>query len=119
MSKEILELLKGLLKKILSHLELPEPKGRHPQVEEEKVEMNIRKNYMTEREIQEELKNGVIEKHVRVYEMGKDDALYFVKCEDCYGPIVGHLEKKCPKENYSYEELVKFEEYVENIKGFQ
>ena len=37
MSKEILELLKGLLKKIISHLDLPEPKGVHPQVEEERV----------------------------------------------------------------------------------
>ena len=43
MSKEILELLKGLLKKIMSHLEPPEPKGMHSQVEEMKVEMDIRK----------------------------------------------------------------------------
>ena len=39
MSKEILELLKVLLKKIMSHLEPPEPKGMQPQVEEEKVEI--------------------------------------------------------------------------------
>ena len=42
-----------------------------------------------------------------------------MKCEDCYGPIVGHLEKKCPKEDYSYEDVVKFEEYIENMEGFQ
>ena len=91
----------------------------HPQVEEEKVEIDNRKKYMIERTIQEELKNGVIEKYVRVYKMGKDDALYFVKCEDCYGPMIGHLEKKCPKEYYSYEDVVKFEKYIESMEGFQ
>ena len=38
-SKEILELLKGLLKKIMSHLELPEPSGMHRQLEEKREKM--------------------------------------------------------------------------------
>ena len=39
MSKEILELLKWLLKKIISHLDPPEPKGVHLQVEKARVKM--------------------------------------------------------------------------------
>ena len=40
---------------ISSHLELPEPKGVHPQVEEKIVEMeNMKSNYMKASDIQEE-----------------------------------------------------------------
>ena len=33
--------------------------------------------------------------------------------------MIGNLKKKCPKEDYSYEYVLKFEEYIENMKGFQ
>ena len=40
-------------------------------------------------------------------------------CEYCYGPMFGHLKEKCPKVEYSYDDVEKFERYIENIGGFQ
>ena len=84
---------------------------------EEKVEMdNIRSNYMKESEIQEELKNIRIKIHLEIY---YDGSYKFRKCEYCDGPLLGHLKEKCPKEDYSEDDVKKFEKYIENIGEFK
>ena len=67
MSKEILELLKGSLKKIISHLELPEPKFMHPQVEVEKIKME--RKYKTESENEDEMTNMLVNLKEDIEEM--------------------------------------------------
>ena len=72
--------IKELSIKISSHLELLEPKGVHPQVEEERVKMDYMKsNYMKGSEIQEELKNVTIENFLEFDNNGQYD---FRRCED-------------------------------------
>ena len=43
----------------------------------------------------------------------------FWKCVECYEPILANLEQKCPKVEYSEDDVKKFERYIENIGGFQ
>ena len=83
-------------------MELQETKDEHRQVEEEKVEMDIRNNYMTESEIQEELKNLNIENHLEYSYYGE---YVFRKCAYCDGPLLGHLPTKCFKLDYDMKRL--------------
>ena len=70
---------------------LLKPKGVHLQVEEERIKMdNIKSNYMKESDIQEELKNVVIENHLEFDNIGR----YELRCEYCNGPMLGHLKPK-------------------------
>ena len=77
---------------------------------------NMKSNYMKVRDIQEELKNVVIENYLEFENTGKYE---FRKCEDCNGPMIGHLKPKCPKVEYSEDDVMKFERYIKNIRGFQ
>ena len=61
---------------------------------------------MKESEIQEELKNVGIENYLWTY---YDGSYEFRKCEYCDGPMLGHLKEKCPKVDYSEDDVKKFE----------
>ena len=81
--------IKELSIKISSHPERPKLKGVYLLVEEERVEMdNMKSNYMKVSNIQEELKNVVIENYLEFENTGKYE---FRKCEDCNGPMIGYL----------------------------
>ena len=70
---------------------------------------------MTERETQEEQKNnGVIRKQVKIVNDIRGKMMILKRCDDCYGPMIGHLEEKCPKVDY----IMKNEKYIEEIEGF-
>ena len=43
----------------------------------------------------------------------------FTSCEDCNGPLMGHIKAKCPKLAYGDEDVKKFENYLERIGGFK
>ena len=43
----------------------------------------------------------------------------FMRCEDCNGPMIGYLKPKCPKVEYSEDDVKRFEKFIKNIGGFQ
>ena len=43
----------------------------------------------------------------------------FARCEDCNGPLIGHMKENCPKLAYDSEGMMKFENYLKRIKGFK
>ena len=43
----------------------------------------------------------------------------FIHCEDCNGPILGHLTVKYPKLEYDAEVMSKFKNYLKRIGGFK
>ena len=43
----------------------------------------------------------------------------FSSCEDCNGPLLGHMKAKCPKIGYGDEDVKKFENYLKRIGGFK
>ena len=43
----------------------------------------------------------------------------FARCEDCNGPLMGHMKAKCPKIAYGDEDVKKFETYLKRIGGFK
>ena len=72
----------------------------------------MKMNYKSCSEIEEEMKNVVLENYLdfdvnRKYE--------FVFCEDCNGPLIGHMKAKCPKLAYGDEDVKKFENYLKRI----
>ena len=73
---------------------------------------NMKSNYMKVSDIQEELKNVVIENYLEFENNGKYE---FWRCEDCNGPMIGHLTAKCPKVEYSDDDVKRFEIYIKNI----
>ena len=84
---------------------------------EEKVEMDdIRRNYMKESEIKEELKNIGMKKHLQ---LNCASGYRFKKCAYCYGPMLGHLIQKCPKIEYDEKDVQRFEIHIKNIGGFK
>ena len=89
----------------------------HPLEKEERVQMeNMKSNYKRESEIEEEMKNVVIENFLDF----DDNSRYeFARCEDCNGPMMGHLKVKCPKLEYGEEDMNKFEVYLKRIGGFK
>ena len=83
------EVIEELSMKISSHLNPPEPKGVHPQVEKKEVKMDsIKSNYKKDSEIEEQLKNVNIECYFRFDYGGKYE---FKTCEYCTRPLLGHF----------------------------
>ena len=114
---EILKLFKELSRMISSHQEPTETKGVHLLEKEERVKMeNMKSNYKRESEIEEEMKNVVIENFLDFDVNGKYE---FARCEDCNGLLMGHLKVKCPKVEYSDKDVNKFEHYLKRIGGFK
>ena len=76
----------------------------------------MKSNYNKESKIEEEMEGVVIENFLDF----DDDGRYkFERCEDCKGPMMGHLKVKCPKVEYSEEDVKRFERYIKNIGGFK
>ena len=80
---------------------------------------NMKKNHASMDAIAEELKNIGIETFLDFY---ANDDYEFQRCEDCDGPLLGHLEVKCTvKEGVRYgpEVLKSFENWLKRIPGFR
>ena len=43
----------------------------------------------------------------------------FIRCEDCNGPTLGHLQVKCPKIEYDEDVLSKFKNCLKRIWEFK
>ena len=43
----------------------------------------------------------------------------FVRCTFCNGPLLGHLEVKCPKVEYDDGTVNRFERYLKGFNGFR
>ena len=65
--------------------------------------------------IQEELKNVKIENHLEFF----GERYEFWKCEECFGPMLGHMIQKCPKIEYDEKVVPAFEIYLKRIGGFK
>ena len=74
----------------------------------------IKQNYKPAGDIEEEVKNC----DLMNYGMfdSKDD-FEFDSCDYCNGPVLGHLEAKCPRLEYDPEMVRKFERYLLKNKG--
>ena len=73
-------------------------------------------NYKRESEIEEEIKNIVIENFLDFDVNGKYE---FARCEDCNGPLMENMKVKCPKLAYGEEDVKKFENYLKRIGGLK
>ena len=76
---------------------------------------SIKVNYKKESEIEAELNNVNIENYLRFDYGGKYE---FKKCEYCTGPLLGHYQPKCPRLEYDAAGVKRFEDYLQNIGGF-
>ena len=76
----------------------------------------MKKNYKLYSEIEEEIKNVVIENFLDFDLYGRYE---FARCEDCNGLLMGHMKTKCPKLEYSDEDVKRFEIYLKRIGGFK
>ena len=76
----------------------------------------MKSNYKRESEIEEEMKNVVIENFLDFDLYGRYE---FARCEDCNGLLMGHMKAKCPKLAYGDEDVKKFETYLKRIRGFK
>ena len=76
----------------------------------------MKKNYKSCSEIEEEMKNVVLENFLDFDFKGRYE---FASCEDCNGPLMGHMKAKCPKLAYGDEDVKKFETYLKRIGGFK
>ena len=76
----------------------------------------MKKNYKSCSEIEEEMKNVVLENFL---DFDFNSRFKFVNCEDCNGPLMGHMKAKCPKLAYGDEDVKKFETYLKRIGGFK
>ena len=77
---------------------------------------NIKSNYKQYNDLEEELKHTVIE---QVLDFDVTGRYEFVRCEDCNGPVLGHLKPKCAKLMYDGETLMKFDNYLKRIPGIK
>ena len=77
---------------------------------------NMKSIYMKVGDNQEELKNMVIDNYL---EFENNVKYEFRRCEDCNGPMIGYLTAKCPKVEYSEDDVKRFERYIKNIGGFK
>ena len=76
----------------------------------------MKSKYKKEGEIKEKMKSLVIENFLDFDDNGRYE---FARCEDCNGPLIGHMKVKCPKLEYGEEDVKKFERYLKRIGGFK
>ena len=76
----------------------------------------MKKSYKSCSEIEEEMKNVVLENFLDFDHNGRYE---FTSCEDCNGLLLGHLKAKCPKIGYGDEDVKKFDTYLKRIGGFK
>ena len=72
----------------------------------------MKNNYKLCSEIEEEMKNIELEHFLNFDYNGNYE---FASCEDCNGPLLGHLKAKCSKIGYGEEDVKKFENYLKRI----
>ena len=77
---------------------------------------DIKKNYKSCSEVEEEMKIVELENFLDFDYNGKYE---FASCEDCNGPLLGHLKAKCPKITYDEEDVKMFETYLKRVVGFK
>ena len=70
----------------------------------------MKKNYKLCSEIEEEMRNVVIENFLDFDDNGRYE---FARCEDCNGLFMGLM--KCSKIGYGEEDMKKFENYLKKI----
>ena len=76
----------------------------------------MKKNYKSCSEIEEEMKNVVLENYLDFYFNGTYEFACF---EDCNGLLIGHMKAKCPKLAYGDEDVEKFETHLKRIGGLK
>ena len=76
---------------------------------------SIKKNYLKQEDITINIKAHGLEEYVELKNNGE---YQFFKCEDCDGPILGHIQAKC-KDNYDDRTITKFEGWLKRIPEFR
>ena len=78
---------------------------------------SMKKNYMKQEEITINIKTHGLKEYLKFKNTGE---YQFFKCEDCDGPILGHIQAKCRNgENYDDRTVTKFEGWLERIPEFR
>ena len=72
-------------------------------------------NYKKDAEIEAELENVNIENYLEFDYQGRYE---FKECEYCTGPLLGHIQPKCPKVEYDERGVKRFKTHLKNIGGF-
>ena len=94
----------------------PEPKGVHPLFIISKDKMDsIMKNYKKDPELEKEFLTTKMENYVRYFDGGQFE---FKDCEYCNGPLLGHIQPKCPKIEYDERDVNKFKNHLKNLGEF-
>ena len=97
-------------------MNLPEPKGVHPLLNKRKTKMDsMLKNYKKDAEIEAELENVNIENYLEFNYQGNYE---FKECEYCTGPLLGHIQPKCPRVEYEERGVKRFKTHHRNLGGF-
>ena len=81
-----------------------------------RIQENMKSNYLKKVSIQEELKKVKIENYLEFYSDGRYE---FYKCSGCFGPQFGHITAKCTKLKYESDTVKEFEIYLKEIGGFK
>ena len=103
------------MNEIRSHLEPPEPKGMHPLVDKENMD-SVQTNYKSDNDIQKELANVNLDNFLDFDYNGQYE---FVRCAYCSGPLLGHIEAKCPRLEYDDGKVKRFETHLKGFNGFR
>ena len=72
-------------------------------------------NYKKDAEMEKEMDAVDMGNFVKYDEHGHST---FRRCPYCYGPLMGHIQSKCPKVRYDKDAVEQFEIYLENLGGF-
>ena len=78
----------------------------------------MKKNYKKLEEIALDIKNHGLDEYVKFDNNGRYD---FFKCEDCDGPMLGHLQTKCRNRDHNYDDrtVKSFEGWLERSHEFR
>ena len=77
---------------------------------------SLQKNYKSDNDIQKELANVNLDNFLDFDYHGQFE---FVRCAFCDGPLLGHLEAKCPRVEYDGGTVSKFERYLKGFSRFR
>ena len=76
---------------------------------------DMKKNYMKQEEITINIKTHGLKEYLEFKNTGE---YQFFRCEDCDGPILGHIQAKCRNgDTYDDRTITKFEGWLERIPG--
>ena len=73
------------------------------------------KNYKKDPELKKEFLTTKMENYVRYFEGGQFE---FKDCEYCNGPLLGHIQAKCPRIEYDERDVNKFKNHLKNLGEF-